>query len=346
VTTARPLATKPTSRDRRSALELADALRRCEPDVSARELMAGPVAALLRANRGGSYSLTAETDRLRVSVAHAVGLSVNAYARDFEGQLATGPQRYVFYDPSRPEPAQRNAVVQLGPSEYTASGRALYARHGLAECWQLRVLVCDGPSLLAWVGALREGPFTTRERFLLRALVPALRHRLLLERQLGDAALSLSALPAVLEAAGTPALLLSGVGAVVLANASARSLLERGRRDLLALLRAELAGTGPGRFAITPLAVPGCPTYLLAVQRPEPEDPRSLAAAFAARYGLTARQAEVVALAARGLANKTIAAHLRCAESTVEMHLTAVFARTQVESRAALVAQFWKGAGR
>jgi DNA-binding CsgD family transcriptional regulator len=176
--------------------------------------------------------------------------------------------------------------------------------------------------------------------------VPALRERLLLERQLGDAALSLSALPAVLEAAGTPALVLSGSGAVVLANASARSLLERDRADLLALLRAELAGRGRGCFAITPLAVPGCPTYLLAVQRPAPEDPGPRAAAFAARYGLTDRQAEIVALAARGLANKTIAAHLRCAESTVEMHLTAVFARTQAESRAALVARFWKGAGR
>ena len=306
--------------------------------------MAGPVAELLRATRGGSYSLTAETDRLRVSKAHAVGLSVNEYARDFEGLLATGPQRCVFYDPSRPEPGQRNAVVQLEPSEYTPSGRALYARHGIAECWQLRVLVCDGPSLLAWVGALREGPFAARERLLLKALVPALRDRLLLERQLVDAALSLSALPAVLEAAGTPALVLSGSGAVVLANASARSLLERGRGDVLALLRADLAGKGPGRFAITPLAVPGCPTYLLAVQRPALEDPGPRAATFALRYGLTDRQAEVVALAARGLANKTIATHLRCAESTVEMHLTAAFARTQVESRAALVARVWKGA--
>jgi DNA-binding CsgD family transcriptional regulator len=346
VTSPRALATKPTSRDRRSALELADTLCRWEPDVSARELMAGPMSELLRATRGGSYSLTTAEDRLRVSMIQVVGLSANEYARDFEGLLATGPRGTVLYDPSRPEPAQRNAVVHLGPSEYSVGGRALFARHGMADCWQLRVVVCDGPSLLAWVGVLREGPFTARERLLLRALVPALRERLLLERQLGDAALSLSALPAVLEAAGTPALVLSGSGAVVLANTSARSLLERGRGDLLALLRAELAGTGPGRFAITQLAVPGCPSYLLAVLRPAPEDLGPRAAAFAARYGLTARQAAVVGLVSRGLANKTIAAHLRCAESTVEMHLTAAFVRTQVESRAALVARFWKGAGR
>lgn len=49
---------------------------------------------------------------------------------------------------------------------------------------QLRVLVCEGPSLLAWVGAFRHEPFTTRERWLLDQLVTPLRDRLTLERRL------------------------------------------------------------------------------------------------------------------------------------------------------------------
>jgi DNA-binding CsgD family transcriptional regulator len=211
-------------------------------------------------------------------------------------------------------------------------------------CDQVRVLVCDGPSLLSWVGAFRPDAFTDRESRLLQALVPALRDRLRLERQLGQVSLALAALPAVLDRIGAPAFVAGTSGQVALANASARAQLERDRGELRAVLSAEIAARGPDRYAVTRLSLPGCPAWFLCVERERPPDPGLRAAAFAARYGLTDRQAEVVALAARGLANKTIAAHLRCAESTVEMHLTAAFAQTQVESRSALVARFWRPA--
>lgn len=49
--------------------------------------------------------------------------------------------------------------------------------------------------------------------------------------------------------------------------------------------------------------------------------------------------AQVLELVARGLANRTIAAELRIAESTVEQYVTALLVRAGVESRAALVAR-------
>lgn len=259
------------------------------------------------------------------------------------GASTGGSRGTLPYDTTYPEPRQRNVVVELDARRFGANLRGLLARHGLQDDWQLRVLVCDGPSLLAWVGALREEPLTARERRLLRGLVLVLRERLRLEQQLEDAPLALSALPAALEAAGAPALLLLHTGAVVLANRPARELLAADRAGVVAAVRGDARGNGPGRFAVTRLSVAGCPVHLLAVERPRPEDPGARASDFAARHGLTRRQTDVVALAARGLGNKTIAAHLRCAESTVEMHLTAVFARAQVESRAELVARFWSG---
>jgi DNA-binding NarL/FixJ family response regulator len=57
------------------------------------------------------------------------------------------------------------------------------------------------------------------------------------------------------------------------------------------------------------------------------------------RWQLTPRQGEVLGLVSRGLANATIAAALGCGDRAVELHLTALFDRAGVESRAALVAR-------
>ncbi|MEM8873854.1 MAG: response regulator transcription factor [Planctomycetota bacterium] len=48
---------------------------------------------------------------------------------------------------------------------------------------------------------------------------------------------------------------------------------------------------------------------------------------------LTDREVEVLVLAARGLANKEIAADLRCAAGTVKVHLANIFAKLRAESR-------------
>ena len=56
-----------------------------------------------------------------------------------------------------------------------------------------------------------------------------------------------------------------------------------------------------------------------------PEPPRA--------SGLTPREREILALVARGLANKQIAHELAISERTVEFHVSSIFARTGTSSR-------------
>jgi DNA-binding NarL/FixJ family response regulator len=58
-------------------------------------------------------------------------------------------------------------------------------------------------------------------------------------------------------------------------------------------------------------------------------------------WTLTRRQAEVLAILARGHSNHEIAAALGCAVSTVEFHVTALLTKSRSRSRAELVARFW-----
>jgi DNA-binding CsgD family transcriptional regulator len=63
---------------------------------------------------------------------------------------------------------------------------------------------------------------------------------------------------------------------------------------------------------------------------------------LAGRWALTAREAEVLARVVQGETNKVIAARLGCAERTVEVHITHVLGKAQVESRSALIAKFFQ----
>lgn len=56
--------------------------------------------------------------------------------------------------------------------------------------------------------------------------------------------------------------------------------------------------------------------------------------------GLTARQTQIAELVAQGEINRTIAARLHISEHTVEHHLTGIFARLGVKSRAQLIARW------
>lgn len=58
----------------------------------------------------------------------------------------------------------------------------------------------------------------------------------------------------------------------------------------------------------------------------------------AARWMLTRRQKQVLALVMRGLTNAAIATELQCVQRTVELHVTALLDRIGVDNRAALVA--------
>jgi DNA-binding NarL/FixJ family response regulator len=58
-------------------------------------------------------------------------------------------------------------------------------------------------------------------------------------------------------------------------------------------------------------------------------------------WTLSPRQAEVLELLVTGASNRTIADALKCAESTVEMHVTTLLKKSTTSQRAELVARFW-----
>jgi DNA-binding CsgD family transcriptional regulator len=88
---------------------------------------------------------------------------------------------------------------------------------------------------------------------------------------------------------------------------------------------------------MTPLVSRGAPAQFLAVARVT-NDARARCATAARRWELSARQAEVLAWVVDGASNARIAAELGIAEGTVEAHVTAIFARAEVASRAELIA--------
>lgn len=68
--------------------------------------------------------------------------------------------------------------------------------------------------------------------------------------------------------------------------------------------------------------------------------PVSTTASRAARYGLSEREAEVMAMVASGSANPTIARTLFISEKTVKNHINHIFAKLAVTSRGQAVAQW------
>ena len=61
------------------------------------------------------------------------------------------------------------------------------------------------------------------------------------------------------------------------------------------------------------------------------------------RWELSARETGVLEHLAEGDSNKTIAAKLSCALRTIEAHVTAILQKSGCESRAQVVAHFWRG---
>jgi len=265
----------------------------------------------------------------------------------FADFMARATRRYAWYDPIRPEPSQRNVVIEalelIPPGELEASD--IY-RHVLLPVRfhahrQPRVLVCEGPSLLAWIGSFQDGAVDARHRALLARLVPALKRRLATERKLQAGARRLAALEAALEHLGAPALVVGANGTVHEANQAACTLLDATGRELHHALRERIAGR-PARWAfeLTPLRAEGVPTMWLAILRPASAEQRIRAGVdkATARWALTPRQRAVLEQIIHGHATVTIAAILGISERAVELHVTAILDRVGVDNRTALVA--------
>jgi DNA-binding CsgD family transcriptional regulator len=78
-----------------------------------------------------------------------------------------------------------------------------------------------------------------------------------------------------------------------------------------------------------------------AVRDPAPHANDARLRRVAQIYRLTPRQTEVLDGIVGGLSNKEIASRHRCAENTVELHVTNLFRKLSVQSRTQLAAKFW-----
>ncbi|MHB8878454.1 MAG: response regulator transcription factor [Myxococcaceae bacterium] len=305
------------------------------------------IAGLVGFDKAVAYGFAPQTASLELDLWHQYNTQANARAV-LDGWLRGKTVGWTTWNPFRPDPSQRNVAVTAAQIARRADlerlpvTREIFPKFGLSGCDQLRVLVCEGASLLAFVGGWRQDPFTPRERRLLQALVPAIQRRLSVERLLGRAPFALSALGAALEQIPAPAFVVRGADAGVLhANEAGRVLLDGDRRGLALELRAALRGRGPGEFSLTRLTGRGLGEHYLAVRRAAQPGLATKLRMAARRWGLTPRQVDVLAQLATGAANRTIAAELGCGESTIELHVTALLHRSGSESRAALVARFW-----
>jgi DNA-binding NarL/FixJ family response regulator len=157
-----------------------------------------------------------------------------------------------------------------------------------------------------------------------------------------SAAATVAALDMALEAIGAPALVLSLHGQVLHANTTGRTLLRRDQEAIrCSLERMTAAGASSSSWSLAPLRGAGGRLGFLAILRPPVRTTaidRSVSVALL-RWSLTARQGQVLELVARGLSNAVVADTLQISEGTVEFHLSGIFDKAGVDSRAALIAR-------
>jgi DNA-binding CsgD family transcriptional regulator len=229
-------------------------------------------------------------------------------------------------------------MMRLSGLRSTPVTTEVFPKVGLTCLEQLRVLVCDGPHLLTWLGVLRDEPFTHRERWLVQALIAPLRRRLVLERRLAAGAMAEAGLAAAMERLGSPAFLLAR-RRIAHGNAAGQALRRDDPATVEALLRGEAERVG---FDEVRVAVRGLPEHRLVVRRRDRvADAPHRAAAASRAWSLTPRETSVLALIARGLCNKDISSALGCAESTAEVHVTSLLRKAGCCARTELVARFW-----
>ncbi|HEX7477825.1 MAG TPA: LuxR C-terminal-related transcriptional regulator [Polyangiales bacterium] len=266
------------------------------------------------------------------------------FVRAYDAALRQG--HYPFhYNLLQPEPAQRNQVYRLAELHSHAAGTRCSVEETLAQCGvpdhdQLRVLICDGPILLAWVGGFRQTPFEEREKALLAALVPALQRRLSVQRMLLDTNAARLGLPAALDLLGAPAFVARPTGRIAHANVAGRTLFDQDPHGLTARLLSAIDGTH-GPSISTPVAAPGLPELFVIVLRDQADGLELRLQRAAAHWKPTRRERDVLRHLAAGDANKEIAVKLACSEANIEHHVTSLLRKARCDGRCRLIARFW-----
>ena len=153
-----------------------------------------------------------------------------------------------------------------------------------------------------------------------------------------------AALCVVLEALDRPAFVVGPALAIRNANSRGLALLGSERLATLAAIEGELSGAPSVvelQHKVSATRIPCAEESLhLCVVEPLPQSSRAAdrVARAAARFGLTRRQAAVLAGVARGASNKQISLDLECSLRTVELHVSALLARMSARNRTMLVA--------
>lgn len=354
-----------SERDEDRAREVAAGLQaslRAQPTA---ELLDG-MRELIDADRLLIYGVKPGPQGYRVDVAYWSGFRTACHVLDntLSRALARARGPWALFNPVEPERKQRDIAITLpSPSRYgdpraartlVRLGHAASDLGALAERMQFlnaralphleladlevcRALVCEGPRLLAFVGAFRARGFTERERLIMGRLVAPLRIRLRLERMERRAPLQTAATTTLLEALASPALIVDVEGAVEDANARGHAML-RAEPGLFREICDALRGRAAGRLTLTRL--PGVAAWLVVIADPTAERESSLRS-VATRFALTPHELIVLRHVVEGLPTKAIAATLGCTERTVEFHLTRLYRKTATDGRAALVARFF-----
>ncbi len=250
------------------------------------------------------------------------------------------------YDPIRPELVQRNRLRVWSRQEVGEANlpiiRDLYPRMGLGERAQARVLLCEGDTMLAFLGAWQLDPFDAEQLRRFRAVLPLLQRRLALE----DAAKHTryatggSLLDAALEAISRPVLIVNDQGTVREANALAAGLLGKRRQEIAAGIRDLLHGRAPAGWSVTRVEQRGGAfDYLVLLPAEATPADSSVFRALGRSWELTGRQSDVLALLCEGRSNQSIAAVLAISPRTVEVHVSALFDKARVSTRSELVAK-------
>jgi DNA-binding NarL/FixJ family response regulator len=253
---------------------------------------------------------------------------------------------YGWFTPDAPEEDQRNVLVNLRervtPDEYECSRgyREVLVPLKLHRHVINRALLCERDKLLVWFGVFTQAPLTPEQRRLFEAALPAVQRRFEAEHHLEAAPLVTAALEAVLGQIAAPVFVVSATGRIHETNDAGRAMLSERRDEIAAAILAALAGERPSLvLELTPLDVRGAPDHWFAVLRAPAGDSNltSAVARVASRLKLTRRQREVLARVVTGESTAGIAATLGISERAVEQHVTAIFDRAGVDSRAALV---------
>lgn len=304
------------------------------------ELMESPVVVARPVRHAEGYALDFTATRATVPGGRELWSSV----------LRRTPRGAFLFDPARPARGQRNVLHELALDHpHAAQGGMTGLRAmGLGHTTQLRMLLCDGPLLLAFLGAyLQPGrSVTDRDRRRLRRFVMGIRPVLRLVAGVRDN-LAADALDAMMQVYPGEAYLVHADGRIACANdLGARVLDERGADAQLELLRAVsgAAGAGDSPYDVHPVRRMGmAPMSLLtrASRRDTALDDRLAEAARA--WSLSPRELYVLRELANGSANKDIAARGDISLRTVEVHITSLLRKARVTSRLELVVRTWRG---